>query len=70
MSGKWPLFWCLKAEQQAKLMQFYYDKYGEILNIPKPTQTSNGVWQSVQLENLEEIERIMKRPPKHQKRVV
>ena len=60
---KWPLFWCLKTEQQAKLMQFYYDNYGEILNIPKPTQTSNGVWVGVQLENLEEIARIMRQAP-------
>ena len=61
MQSRWPLFWCLKTETQAKLMQFYYDKYGEILDIPP--QTSKGVWQSVQLENLEEIDRIMRQAP-------
>jgi len=60
---KWPLFWCLTTETQAKLMQYQWDNYGEILNIPTPAQTSKGVWQSVQLENLEEIDRIMRQAP-------
>ena len=60
---EYPLWWRLSAAAQAKLMQYQWDNYGEILDIPKPTQTSKGVWMSVQLENLEEISRIMRQAP-------
>lgn len=66
----WPLFWCLSAKAQANLMQFQWDRYGGTLDIPKPRHTSEGVWQTVVLENQEEIERIMSQAPHQQKRVV
>ena len=73
MSGKWPLFWCLKvdrqAEIQAKLMQYQWDNYGEKLEIPTPPGTSDGVWLTVELENAEEIDRIMRQAPKKQRRI-
>ena len=66
---KYPLFWCLKTDQQAKLMQFYYDKYGEILDIPKPPQTAQSVWLTVQMESSKEIDHLMRQAPSHQKRI-
>ena len=55
---KWPLFWCLSAESQAKLMQLYYDENGERLNIPRePSEIID-----TEIEDIEEISKIMKVP--------
>lgn len=59
----WPLFWCLKPEAQAKLMQLYWDEFGTRLEIPAPPGITEDVWQKVRLESLEEIDRIMRQPP-------
>lgn len=58
--GTWPLFWCLKPEDQAKLMQFQWDNHGDKLEIPAPGRTSEAAWQAVMLENSEEIDRLMR----------
>lgn len=63
----WPLFWCLESEAQALLMQFQWDTYGQILEVPSPPQTSQGVWLAVQMENSEEIARLMKQPTRGRK---
>ena len=59
----WSLFWCLKPEKQAALIRYQFDNYGEKLEIPTPPMTSKGVWQTVQLENLEEIGRLIRQAP-------
>jgi len=56
-----PLFWALSPETQAALMVYQWDNYGEKLNIPAPPGTSTGT--SVQLENLEEIDQLLRQPP-------
>ena len=58
-----PLFWSLKPETQAALIQFHWDNYGERLQIPTPTMTSKGVWLTVEMESAEEIDRLMRQPP-------
>lgn len=65
----WPLFWCLEPECQALLIQFQWDVYGLRLEIPVPPKTSKAVWQAVQSDNEEEIDKLMRQPPKHKKRV-
>lgn len=51
----WPLFWCLKPEAQALLMQYQWDKYGFRLEIPPPP---SDVLTETKLESLEEINQI------------
>lgn len=63
MIKTWPLFWCLEPKAQAALMLFQFQNYGTKLDIPAPPQTSRGVWLNTQLENADEIERIMRRAP-------
>jgi len=58
--SNWPLFWCLKSEDQAKLMQFQWDVYGLKLDIPTPPRASKSVWQTVMLESAEEIDKLMR----------
>ncbi len=60
MTKKWPLFWCLEPETQARLLQYQWDNYGETLDIPTPPQTAKSVWLAVQMENIEEIDRLMR----------
>ena len=58
------LFWCLPPASQAALMQYQHDNYGEKLEIfNSPMPLSNAVEYSVQLENLEEIARLMRQAP-------
>ena len=65
----WPLFWCLESNCQAKLMQWQWDNYGQKIEIPAPPRTSKAAWQAVQVENSDEIDRLIRKPPRHQKRV-
>lgn len=63
-----PLFWNLKVDRQAAiqaaLMQFQWDNYGELLEIlNSPIPLSGAVTYSVQLENLEEIGKLLRQPP-------
>ena len=64
---KWPLFYCISVEEQALLMQFQWDEYGFRLTIP-PAPSHGRI--DTEIESPEEIERIMKQPPKHKKRAV
>lgn len=63
MHHRWPLFWCLESSAQAALMQYQWDNYELKLEIPTPPQTSKGVWMAVQVENSEEIDRLMRQAP-------
>ena len=63
MRSKWPLFWCLEPKAQALLMQYQWDNYELKLAISAPPRTSKGAWFNVQLENSEEIDRLMRQPP-------
>jgi len=45
------------------LLQFQYENYGQKLEIPVPPKTSKAVWQAVQIENREEIDRLIRQPP-------
>ncbi len=69
MQGRWPLFWCLEPKAQAVLMIFQLETYGMKLEIPTPPQTSKGAWLNVQIENSEEIDKLMRQAPKHQRQV-
>ena len=66
---KFPLFWCLKPDSQAALLQWQFDNYSEILKIPTPPTTSKGVWLAVEMESIEEIDKIMRQAPSHMKQV-
>ena len=57
------LFWYLKPETQARLLQWQFDNYGEKLDIPTPPMTSKGVWLTVEMESAEEIDRLIRQPP-------
>jgi len=46
-------------------MQYQWDNYGEIMDIPRPIMTSKGVWMSVQLENLDEIGKLLRQTRRH-----
>lgn len=63
----WPLFWCLKPEDQAKLMQFQHDNFGLHLSIP-PLQ--NGTHVAPAWESPEKIDRLMRQRPRRPRRVV
>ena len=63
------LFWRISAQAQALLMRYQYNNYGEKLEIPPPPGTSKGVWLTVQVENSEEIDKLMRQRPKSPKKV-
>lgn len=63
----WPLFWCLSAETQAKLMQYQWDNYGLPLEIPKQASDTHV---APVLESPEEIDRLMRQRPRRPRRVV
>ena len=65
MHHSWPLFWCLEPETQAALMQYQWDNYELKLDIPTPHQTSKGVWLNTQLENADEIDRLIRQTRRH-----
>ena len=67
MKIEWPLFWCLSVSDQAKLIQWQFDTYGFRLQIPPMPDFAHI---DTEIESPEEIARIIKRPPRHQKRVV
>ena len=60
---KWPLWWCLETKTQAALIQLQWDTYGTKLEIPTPPQASKGAWLNVQMENSEEIDKLMRQAP-------
>ena len=60
----WPLFWCLKPEDQARLMQFQWDKFGLRLEIPP---LPSDIHIDTALESPEEIGRIIRKRPHHPK---
>lgn len=67
MKSEWPLWWCLEPATQALLMKFQWDEYGYRLTIP-PMLSHGHI--DTDIESPEEIARIVKQPPRHQKRVV
>ena len=66
MREAWPLWWHLEPAAQALLMQFQWDTYGCRLEIP-PEPGHGHI--DAEIESLEEIDRGMRRPPRHQRRV-
>ena len=63
------ILWLLSAADQAKLMQFQYDEYGELLIIPnEPKQEPHRIPVDTDME-LEEIAKFMSEAPKHMKRI-
>ena len=60
----YPLFWLLKPADQARLMQFYYDNFGERLEIPPYPGVSKAAWIASWDEVEPELERRMKQPPR------
>ncbi len=62
MRNSVPIFWCLSVEAQAVLMKFQFDNYGVRLDIlPAP----EGIQIDTELETPEEIDKLMRQPPKH-----
>jgi len=57
-----PLFWCLKVDQQAALLAFYWDLCGHKLDIPPMPNVSKAAWQAAWEEVDPELERLMKLP--------
>ena len=66
---RYPLWWCLEPAAQAKFMIFQYENYGEKLDIPTPPMTSKGVWLTVEMENTETIDKLMRQTRRHFKGV-
>jgi len=64
-----PLFWSLKPETQARLLQWQFDNYGEKLGIPTLPMTSKGVWLAVEMESAEEINHLIRQTRRHFKGV-
>ena len=66
-----PIFWLLSAQAQAALMEAHYDADGTYLNIPLGLEATNDWDTSVSenIEELDEIAKIMREAPKHQRRV-
>jgi len=63
------LFWKLSAADQAKLMQFQFDEYGELLKIPnEPKQEPHKI--PVEDMELEEWAKFMSEPPYSPRRIV
>lgn len=63
-ASDYPLFWLLKPADQAKLMQYYWDNFGEKLDIPPYPGVSKAAWLVAMGEADPEIERLMKQPPR------
>lgn len=66
MKVMWPLWWCLEPDAQAALMQLQWDLYGYRLQIPA---LPGPGYLDLELESPEKIAKIMRRTPRHQKRV-
>jgi len=60
MKTEWPLWWCISKDAQDLLKDYQLRVYKYELRTPLDAD----------IESLEEIARIMKWPPRHQKRVV
>ena len=63
-----PIFWLLSAQAQAALMEAHYNDDGTKLNIPLAQGTSSD-WDTSVSESLEDIDKIMREAPRHQRRV-
>ena len=63
-----PLFWRLSAEAQAALMKFQFDNYGVRLDIVPVALGDINI--DTALETTDEIDKLMRQPPKHPRQVV
>ena len=59
------LFWELSVSEQAKLMQYQWDNYGEKLDLPPEPKEPGSTWDSISLESIEKIDKLMRRKPRH-----
>lgn len=72
-ASEFPLFWNFSTDPekqaacQAKLMQFYFENFGEKLDVPKYPEHIKPA--PVIDEGKSELERMMRQAPKHQKRI-
>ena len=67
MKIEWPLWWHLEPEAQALLMEYQWDNWGLRLDTPPLVGETYVV---TFLKSPEEIDRLMRQPPRHQKRAV
>lgn len=62
-------FWSLKPADKAKLIQYQWKVHGCKLEIPAPEGVTITKWREAMEESSEEIDKIMRRPPRRQKRL-
>lgn len=62
-------FWSLKPADKAKLVVFQWEAYGSKMEIPAPEGVTITKWREAVEEASEEIDKIMRRPPRRQKKV-
>ena len=65
MNSPWKIWQCISDKARAKLEQYQWEHYGlklEMLNSPVPS--TGDVVVPVQVEDIEEIDRLMRMPPK------
>lgn len=64
----WPLWQCLEPQVLAKLVAFQWKHYRTKLDLLTGPRANIHI--DTQIESLEEIDRLMRTPPEHPKRVV
>ena len=63
------LFWGLKPADKAKLIMYQWKTYGYKLEIPAPAGVTITDWREALEENQDEIDKIMRQPPRSQEKV-
>lgn len=67
MKIEWPLWECIPIKSLVELAQYQWLNYGTKLDvIPGPQDYTEQFF----VEKLSEIDHLMRRPPRHQRRVV
>ena len=61
----WPIYWCIDPGVQIELWEFQRDNYGD--NLQAPPLPKDFV--DTEIESIEEISKIMKMPPHHQRKI-
>ena len=62
---QYPLFWCLSAAAQARLMQLHFDLTGTRLTIPPEIKITTPKASIVLGESEDEIDREMRQKPRY-----
>ena len=66
MKIEWPIWECISVKALVELAQYQWLNYGTKLDVIAGAQDYT---EQFFIESLAEIDRLMRRPPKHQKRV-